>query len=65
MLESERFHFLRTFHVPTAFRFLSEIEVWPTDAAEPEPGELIMQRWFRLFNLKAQAAGEARSNCEI
>ena len=61
-LEMERFRFSREFHVPTAFELLSEIEVWPGDATEPEPGELIMQRWLRLFYLKMQAGGSARSN---
>jgi hypothetical protein len=52
--ERERSRFLREFHVPTAFELLSEVEAWPTNAAEPEPGELVMQRWFRLFYLKTQ-----------
>ncbi len=50
----ERLRFLREFHVPTAFELLSEVEAWPINAAEPEPGEMVMQRWFRLFYLKMQ-----------
>lgn len=61
--ETERLEFLQEFHVPTAFRVLSEAEVWPTNAAEPEPGELLMQRWFRLFALKAKGRGEVRRVC--
>jgi len=53
--ESERLCFMREFHVPSAFELLSEVEAWPTNAAEPEPGELVMERWFRLFYLKTQA----------
>lgn len=61
--ETERLEFLREFHVPTAFQLLSEVEAWPTNATEPEPGELVMQRWFRLFYLKMQGRGEVRSVC--
>ena len=57
--EAELRVFLREFHVPTAFELLSEVEAWPTNAAEPEPGELVMQRWFRLFCLKMQGRGGA------
>jgi hypothetical protein len=58
--EKERSRFLREFHVPTAFDLLSEVEAWPTTAVEPEPGELVMQRLFRLFYLKSEAGrGEA------
>lgn len=56
-LSQERLQFLREFHIPTAFELLSEVEAWPTNAAEPEPGELVMQRWFRLLYLKMQAPG--------
>ncbi len=61
--EQERRRFLREFHVPTAFELLSEVEAWPADAAEPEPGELVMQRWFRLSYMKMQVHGEARTCC--
>jgi len=61
--EKRRLEFLREFHVPTAFGLLSEVEVWPTSAAEPEPGELVMQRWFRLFALKVEGSGEMRRVC--
>ena len=53
----ERLEFLREFHVSTAFQVLSEVEAWPTNSAEPEPGELVMQRWFRLFALKLEGSG--------
>lgn len=58
--ERERLDFFREFHVPTAFDLLSEVEAWSANAAEPEPGELVMQRWFRLFYLKMQSRGEVR-----
>jgi hypothetical protein len=61
--ERKRLHFLLEFHVPTAFELLSEVEAWPTNVAEPEPGELIMQRWFRLFRLKTQFRREAQTRC--
>ena len=61
--EKEGSRFLQELHVPTAFELLSEVEAWPTNAAEPEPGELVMQRWFRLFYLKQQVRREAPSNC--
>ena len=61
--ETDRRRFLRDFHIPTAFELLSEVEAWPTNAAEPEPGELVMQRWFRLFYLKMEGRGELRRTC--
>jgi hypothetical protein len=60
-LELERFRFLRGFRVSTAFELLTELEAWPTNAAEP--GELVMQRWFRLFYMKMQVGGSAHNNC--
>lgn len=56
----ERLEFLREFHVPTAYRLLTQVEAWPTSEAEPEPGEIVMQRWFRLFYLKMQSRGEVK-----
>ena len=56
--EKERLNFVREFHVPTAFDLLSEVEAWPANTAEP--GELVMQRWFRLFCLKTKSRGEVK-----
>jgi hypothetical protein len=61
--EAERVKFLREFHVSSAFRLLSEVEAWPASASEPEPGELVMQRWFRLFYLKMESRGEVQRAC--
>lgn len=61
--EQERLKFLREFHIPSAFRLLLEVEAWPENSPEPEPGEIVMQRWFRLFFLKQEGLGEARRGC--
>ena len=56
--EGRRLEFLREFHVPTAVTLLREAEPWPDEATEPEPGEVDMQRWFRMMRLKLEARGE-------